>query len=222
MRLRLDPREGLVVTVPLRFDQSRVPALISAREDWIREKLSQHAAARAEIDPGRQGRRPEQVALPALGREWQIVYRDQSGTRLRFVDDGQRLSIGLPEGPAHEVDDRLARRLQRWLRQQAEVFLQQRVSELSAACALPYRSVTIRNQRARWGSCSTAGDLSLNARLLFCPPTACDYVVVHELVHTIHPNHSADFWAEVGRVMPDFRSRMDVLGRVWLRLPDWV
>lgn len=75
-----------------------------------------------------------------------------------------------------------------------------------------YTSITVRDQRSRWGSCSSRGTLSFNYRLIFAPPAVLDYVVVHELCHLTHMNHSGDFWNMVGSVMPEYREY-----RKWLR-----
>jgi hypothetical protein len=75
-----------------------------------------------------------------------------------------------------------------------------------------YSSITVRDQKTRWGSCSSRGTLSFNYRLIFAPPQVLDYVVVHELCHLTHMNHSRDFWNMVARIMPDYQ-----IHRKWLR-----
>lgn len=75
-----------------------------------------------------------------------------------------------------------------------------------------YNRITIRDQKTRWGSCSARGTLSFNWRLMLAPPAVLDYVVVHELCHLTHMNHSAAFWALVESVCPDYRTH-----RKWLK-----
>lgn len=75
-----------------------------------------------------------------------------------------------------------------------------------------YTSITIRDQKTRWGSCSGSGTLSFNWRLILAPTEILDYVVVHELCHLTHMNHSKEFWELVGNVIPDYKAR-----RKWLK-----
>jgi predicted metal-dependent hydrolase len=102
--------------------------------------------------------------------------------------------------------------VERHLRAQAESFLVARCRELAAFTGLKPLRIAVRNQRSRWGSCSARGAVLLNWRLYQMPAEVCDYVILHELVHLEHPNHSKRFWRGVERVCPDWRS-----GERWLR-----
>ena len=81
----------------------------------------------------------------------------------------------------------------------------QRVQYYSLKMDVTYNRVSVRNQKTRWGSCSSKGNLNFNYRLFYLPEELLDYVVVHELAHRLHMNHSKDFWQEVERYFPDYK-----------------
>ena len=87
-----------------------------------------------------------------------------------------------------------------------------RVAYFASRVGVSYGNITIRSQRTRWGSCSSKGNLNFNCLLMLTPPEILDYVVVHELCHRKEMNHSAKFWAQVERVIPDWKQR-----RKWLK-----
>ncbi len=80
-----------------------------------------------------------------------------------------------------------------------------RVAHYAQKIGVTYGRITVRNQHTRWGSCSSKGNLNFNCLLVLTPPEVMDYVIVHELCHRKELNHSARFWAEVARVMPDYK-----------------
>lgn len=102
--------------------------------------------------------------------------------------------------------------LEKRYRAAARVQFEQRCAYYRQYTGGSYTSVTIRDQKTRWGSCSSRGTLSFNYRLIFAPPPVLDYVVVHELCHLTHMNHSKEFWSMVGSIMPEYK-----IHRKWLR-----
>ncbi len=102
--------------------------------------------------------------------------------------------------------------LEKRYRSAARSRLENRVAYYHQFTGGKYTSVTIRDQKTRWGSCSSRGTLSFNYRLIFAPSEVLDYVVVHELCHLTHMNHSKDFWNMVASVMPEYK-----LHKKWLR-----
>ena len=105
---------------------------------------------------------------------------------------------------------------ERQLREQAKSVLAQRVAYFAQQIGVTYGKITVRDQKTRWGSCSHAGNLNFNFRLILAPPEVLDYVVVHELCHRRQMNHSARFWQEVAQVLPDYQR-----GKAWLAENGW-
>lgn len=98
------------------------------------------------------------------------------------------------------------------LADQAMEVLPRRAAHFAPIVGVTYHGITIRNQRSCWGSCSGKGNLNFNCLLMLCPPEVADYVVVHELCHLKQMNHSPAFWAEVERVLPDYK-----IPKQWLK-----
>ena len=110
------------------------------------------------------------------------------------------------------------------MKQAAKADLSARAERFSRQLGLEYGRVTVRAQRSRWGSCSAGGNLSFNCLLMEAPEPVRDYVVVHELCHRAHMDHSAAFWAAVGQALPDYGKSRQWLkqngGRLIARLPE--
>jgi predicted metal-dependent hydrolase len=142
------------------------------------------------------------------------------GHGLRFVIEavdeprsriaGNEIRISHPAHLSHTdqaVQDIAHKAALRALKLQAEQLLPQRLALLSTKCGLDYRGLTIRHLKTRWGSCNSQQDITLNYYLMQLPWSLIDYVLVHELAHTRHLNHSPTFWQEVERHVPDHKAR---------------
>jgi predicted metal-dependent hydrolase len=123
---------------------------------------------------------------------------------------------GAADGPA------LRSSLRGWLLRVARQRLAPRLVALSAATGVPYARMEVRRQRSRWGSCSSRGTISLNCCLLFQRLEVVDYLIVHELTHVKHMNHSARFWQEVERHCAGWRALDRELVSGWRHVPRWV
>ena len=111
-----------------------------------------------------------------------------------------------------ESTEKLTREKVIALAEEALKVIPARVEYFAKVIGVTYGKITIRNQKTRWGSCSSKGNLNFNCLLMLAPPEVLDYVVVHELCHRKQMNHSKAFWLEVEKVLPDYKE-----ARKWLK-----
>lgn len=129
----------------------------------------------------------------------------------KFVDAKKSwITKHLPSKP--QTQPRFSDEELRKLSDRAREAIPPRVAHFAPLVGVSYGRITIRSQRTRWGSCSGKGNLNFNCLLTLAPPEVLDYVVVHELCHRKEMNHSPRFWAEVEKVLPDYR-----IHKQWLK-----
>jgi len=218
---------GLQVVLPRGFDARQVPELLRRKQAWIERAFQRLRSRRPSgAEQPEPPALPEQVTLPAIGVAWQVVYHPGTAGSLT-------LSEAAPPRGAPSAAGRLAlcgatqdvalcrASLKRWLTRRARAELGAWLEQLGREAGLPFQRLSIRNQRTRWGSCSSRGTISLNYKLLFLPRPLVRYVLVHELCHTRQPDHSAAFWALVAQLEPDCRRLRVELRGAWQHIPPW-
>jgi predicted metal-dependent hydrolase len=235
IRLTSSAHEGLVVVVPRRLRRQDVRPLVQARLDWIARTSHKFAERRALFAAGADALLPDAVAFRATGEEWHVEYRQsaaadpaapatpRAGSRPRRRT---RTSARLVEGAlvvTGDIDDAQAclAALQRWLQRAARERLLAMLAEESQRARIDYKDAIVRGQRSRWGSCSHAGTISLNRGLVFLPPELARSVIVHELAHRRHPDHSAAFWRHLEDLDPLARRHRSALRGSWDLVPAW-
>ncbi len=200
VRLRIAPRVGLEIVVPRRARLPDAPALLREHAAWILRTLDRYPPAAAAAG-----------SRPPPGDGDRIPYRGDDYRLLARVDPGRRSAVRLDEAArtlsvrvADAAD--LAAALEGWYRARARAVLEARAAAFAAALGVRYGRLTVRDQRTRWGSCSSTGNLNFNWRLILAPPAVLDYVVIHELAHRRELNHGPRFWALVAAHCPDYRA----------------
>ncbi len=217
--IRVSPRDGVRVTVPRRHDPREVERFIDSKREWIAKHLARFAALRTLILAEAL---PATIEFAAIGEHWRVEYRESSARRV--IAREQATAVGrfdLVISGAVRDTAMVRAALRRWLRRRAAETLLPWLRGLSAELGLPYTRAAVRGQRTRWGSCSAKGVISLNAKLLLLPRDAVRYVLVHELAHTRHLNHSARFWQLVERHAPGYATFRSTLREAGARMPAW-
>lgn len=215
LSVRVYPGGRVEVVVPPGASAVTVERFVGIHRRWIDDRvadLSTDSGVAAEI-------RPSQIKLSAIGRCLDVDYRRTAAADVRIVAAAPD-SLSLTGA----VDDhsKVARALRDWLMDFAEVELGRHLHDIAGAHGLQFERVQIRRQRTRWGSCSAKGTISLNVCTLFQEPAVMRYLLIHELSHTRHMNHSRRFWALVESLEPDYRRLDRELLQGWQRVPGWM
>ena len=218
LAIRVYPDARVEVVVPPRAQAREIERFVAAHREWIDNKRAQALRNR----PAPQPFPPAELTLRATGETFRLHVAGGPG-RLRLVhaDDAEGSGGLLRISGAAEARS-LRQALRRWLMSVARARLEPRVAALAAATGVQYARVSIRRQRSRWGSCSVRGTISLNCCLLFQSPEVVDYLIVHELMHVKHMNHSARFWQAVERQCAGWRELDRELVQGWRHVPRWV
>lgn len=134
-----------------------------------------------------------------------IEYLKTTGEKLRVRLEGEKIRISIPAGMGlnhPSVSQAVRSGIMQKLRARARFVLPKRVEELARYNGFTYNQVFVKNMRTRWGSCSYENNINLSIFLLNLPPHLVDYVILHELVHTVHKNHRKEFWDRLEAVCP--------------------
>ncbi len=222
VRLSLSIEGGLEVIVPHNYDHLKIPDLIQKKRDWIVRNQLKLDEREAFVQSQSPQILPDSILLRSLAQEWQIVYQ-QTPTKSNSVSiKEQKHQFQLVI--SGNIDDVASCKalLKRWLMHKAEQHLFMWLRKISDRANLPYRANTIRSQKTLWGSCSGDRNISLNYKLLFLEPNVVEYVLLHELCHTVQMNHSDKFWKLVSKFEPNYKALDKSLNQAWQIIPAWL
>ncbi|WP_139121680.1 M48 family metallopeptidase [Piscirickettsia litoralis] len=202
----LSIHEGRVhMNVPKKMSKQLIDQAIDDNQDWVKENI--HFSPRH----SKQARRLGSGSMIAyLGKKYplQLISGNQA---VLFSEN--RFLTGIPAQVKPENrQSYIRKKLSSWFKEQALLKFQQRTFFMANQMKLSPGTVTVRSYKARWGSCSSEGDLSYDWKLLQAPEAIIDYIVIHELSHLEHFDHSAAFWRLVSRYYPEHRQ-----ARAWLK-----
>lgn len=217
-RLKVTLKEGLVVVIPPRYALRHVPQLIKRYMSWVDTQLHKRFE-RMESVVAEQASLPEEIRLGLCESAWRVEYRRTTAKTVRYSVKGQELIIY----GAVQNHDACYNALRQWLAEKAKTLLAEELESMAAKTGLAYQQLRVRGQKSRWGSCSARKHISLNRILVFLPPELARYVILHELCHTVHLNHSGKFWALVASFEPSYKALDRIVHReAWEKyVPAW-
>ena len=197
LSITVDSFGRLIVHAPYSCSEARIFAFLQEKENWILRKKAEMRGAGIDLPP----ENLHGYEMVLLGRKTKILLAETS--RVQYDRAENRLI--LPQNNSQA-------RLVKWLKDNAKRIFSTVTAETAQRMGTTYKSVSVTSARGRWGSCSGDNALHYSFRLIYAPKEVIEYVIVHELAHTLHKNHSKLFWAEVAKYVPDWKEK-----RAWLK-----
>ena len=215
LSIKVYPRGRVEVIVPKRTRARDVEAFVSEHRDWIRKTR----ASFAKVHPPEPFELPRRIDLPAIERSFVVAYRPRRN--LKKVRLHRRRETVVLSGSIDD-EEQCVKALKRFLTSVAKEAFEPRLKSLSVLTGNPYKTMQVRGQKTCWGSHSSTGTISINYCLLFLEPALLRYLMIHELCHARHMNHSKRFWRLVGRFEPEYRRLDRELSDAWRQIPVWL
>lgn len=219
-RFKVSARRGLEVILPAHAATPNIEALLYQHRQWIQQQFSRYQLDTdpACESPGKAPVIPSEVQLTAIHQQWSVEKVAYLGRAKWLARPGHSLVL------MHDYseEDKCFALLKDWLREQAKTTLTAWLQQISQEINLPFSKITIRSQSTRWGSCTEDKAISLNDRLLFFPEPVVRYILIHELCHTQHLNHSRQFWQLVESFDPHWRQHEKILKQEREYIPNWL
>jgi len=212
LRLKLSHTGNLSVVVPKGVPLNKVKGFVASQAAWIESNIKQLNPSISDTA------RLEQLDLAYLGEHWDLEYFPEPASQKIMLNPAEQHHSLQCSG---RVDDiaLLHKALGLWLKCKAEQVIPQRLARLAELHGFHFNRVTIRGQKTRWGSCSAKKNINLNYKLLFLEEPVVDYILIHELCHTIEMNHSKRFWDLVADCDENYREHDKQLNTLARTLP---
>lgn len=215
VRLSIHPQTGLTIHLPQPLRRPvDIDALLLEKKSWILKHLGvlEPAPPKTEIIL------PTTLSLAAIDETWQIDYKPNCAKPTLFAAAGYRLVI-----MDRDISvERTIRLLHTWLKRKGATHLLPWLTQLSVQHQLPFNKVQIRYQKTLWGSCSSSKNIQLNYKLLFLPPNLAEHILLHELSHIKHLNHSRSFWRLLSTLDVHCHQHNKALKTIETELPAWL
>lgn len=200
LSIMIDKDARLIVRAPKKMTDKAIAGFLKEKRLWILDK--------------------QKESLDRLNQRQEIL--SENGDKVLYlgnhhqliIEDDYKYALNFSQG--NFIIDRKylqhkSKLMEYWYRQQALKIFRQRLDYFASTSGLTYNSMKINSAQKRWGSCSGRKNLNFSWRLIMAPMSVIDYVIVHELSHTVELNHSAKFWRQVRMILPDYKKEKDWL-----------
>jgi predicted metal-dependent hydrolase len=201
--LSISHKDGLRVSAPKWVSKKQIRNIVEQKAEWILKKLSEFAEKPDSITLGTGA----ELLFLGFSHRLEIIEDVKlKKAKVSKLEDIIVMSMPLNVAPV-ALKEQICNNLILWYKKQAEILFSQRINVFSEVMQVSPSKITIRQQKTRWGSCSSKGNININWKLIMMPISVIDYVLVHELAHLKHLNHSSSFWKFVEAFLPDYKAR---------------
>ncbi len=196
--LIIDPDGNLTVRAPIGVSPMLIDRFVRDKSEWIQKNQAVARSRKLKVHQYLPGE-----LFYYLGKGYPLEYREKQ-EKLLVLERSFMMNVNARQHPAEIFKN--------WYKAEAKRIFTERTAFLGHKFGLTYNQIRITSARTRWGSCSSKMNLSFSWRLVMAPLASIDYVIIHELIHVEHPNHSKRFWERVRSIEPDYKSH-----RSWLK-----
>ncbi|AVR01068.1 hypothetical protein OBCHQ24_04860 [Oceanobacillus iheyensis] len=211
IKISVDIVNGVIVYTPNSLDESKLHMMMQKKAPWISQKIQELNEVNKKVQP------KEIVSgekLPYLGRNYRLKVNKEPVQYATIQFKQGRFIATVPRAWSQErTQNDLEQKLIAWYRQHGLKKINERAKEYQAMLGVTPRTLKLKTQHKRWGTCTPSGDIYLNWRIIMAPIRVIDYIIVHELAHLIVPEHSESFWRLVRTTLPHYKEAKE-----WLRL----
>nr|WP_302596864.1 SprT family zinc-dependent metalloprotease [uncultured Cellulosilyticum sp.] len=196
--IRIDKNLKVVVKVPLFMKENEVKEFIHKYEGWINETLIRKKSVQEDNDWIRNKKimylgQEQLVDIQVRPYAKEVVILNEKG--IKVITSGDEIAM--------------RKAMEHFFRERGKKLFTELTQKYASIVGVQYNKITIRKQETRWGSCSQNGNLSYNVKLMCAPKEMIEYVILHEVMHLRHFNHSVAFWKDIEELMPDYKKRMN-------------
>jgi len=191
IRININRDKTVRIIVPQKYPIAELRKVIEKRSDWIKEKQRYFDKVKSEYF------KLKKNEILYLGRKYTFIYTSDLNNAVIIDDKKLTITSGI------RLSDKEL--LLSWQKKEARRFILNRLKEVNTDCKYKFNRVFIRNQKTKWGNCSTKKNLSFNWRLILTPLFVIDYLIYHELIHLKIMNHSKEYWLRLSLVCPDYK-----------------
>ncbi|QAA30661.1 M48 family metallopeptidase [Clostridium manihotivorum] len=209
--------DKIIVKCPYRCSKDYIDSVVNKNKLWIEQthkKIMERSEKRLKYVDGQ--------IVYYLGRPYELEFNYGLKNSLQFKQNKFVFTIEASKNGKNPLLEEIAKdMLMNWFRKEAKEYLNKRTFELADKLGLSVNKVYIKNVKTIWGSCSSKNNINYNIKLISMPEGIIDYVIIHELCHTLERNHSDKFWGLVEKIIPDYKERRNFLNTSSSKYCNW-